>query len=191
MGSRAGTSIWSAVERPPSNERSGLHALLVGLAEDRVDALHQLSGAEGLGDVVVGAHLEAHLLIHVAPLRGEQDHRDVARLLVALERLAGLVAVELRHHDVEHDQVGLLGLRLLDGLLAVERRDDRVPLHSKTEVEDVDDVDLVIHDQNLPLRHPSHLPGWVAVSTSAGLGCWFAPRVTTRSSAFTTSGSNW
>ena len=39
-------------------------------------------------------------------LRGEEDHRDVARLRIGLEAPAHLVAVQSRHHDVEQDQVG-------------------------------------------------------------------------------------
>src|SRR5262245_41592737 len=58
--------------------RSGLHSLTARLTEDRVDAFHQLPRTERLRDVVVRAHFESHLLVHVATLRGEKDDRDVA-----------------------------------------------------------------------------------------------------------------
>src|SRR4030065_76955 len=55
-----------------------LHAVGAGLTEYGVDALDQLARAERLGDVVVGAHLEADLLVDVTALGREQDDGDVA-----------------------------------------------------------------------------------------------------------------
>src|SRR5438552_2802770 len=104
----AGETRWESRRR---GELS-LHAVGARLPENRVDAFDQLAGTERLRDVIVGADLEADLLIDVPSLGRQQDHRDVARLGLGLEHLAGLVAVELRHHDIEHDQVRMLGARL-------------------------------------------------------------------------------
>jgi 5-methylcytosine-specific restriction endonuclease McrA len=136
----------------------GLHALLRGaVAENGVDALDQLAGAERLGDVVVRAHLEADLLVHVATLGRQEDDRHVLGLRIGLEALARLVAVELRHHDVQHDEVRLLRPRALQRLLAVECRDHLVAFHAEAEIQDMDDVDLVVHHQDPALRHAAHL----------------------------------
>src|SRR5205823_2951539 len=73
-----------------------LHPLLRrAVAEDRVDPLDELPRAERLRDVVVRSDLEAHLLVDVAALRGEQDDRHVLGLRVRLQALARLVAVQL------------------------------------------------------------------------------------------------
>jgi hypothetical protein len=42
-----------------------------------VDARHELARVEGLGEVVVRAHLEADDAVHVVALRGEHDDRHV------------------------------------------------------------------------------------------------------------------
>jgi hypothetical protein len=47
---------------------------------------------------------------------------------VPLELLENRDAVELGHHDVEQDQIGLELARLLECVLAVDRRDHLVAL---------------------------------------------------------------
>src|SRR5882672_30209 len=136
----------------------GRRALRDGLAEQLIDPFHQLARAERLRDVVVRADVEAQLLVDVPSLRGKEDHRNVLGRRARLDALAHLVAVELGHHDIQHDEVGLLRLHLLESLFPIERGDDLVALHPQTEVQDVDDVDLVVDDQDLPFGHPIHLP---------------------------------
>ncbi|MCY1365610.1 hypothetical protein D9M69_524640 [compost metagenome] len=63
--------------------------------------------ADRLGDVVGGAEVEAVLLVGQLAARGEENHRNVAGRRVGLEAAADLVAVLLRHHHVEQDQVRL------------------------------------------------------------------------------------
>ena len=70
-----------------------------------LDALLQYGRADGLGDVVHRAQLEAHALVFDLGLGSEKNDPDVARLGVLLEPLADLVAVHARHHDVEQDQI--------------------------------------------------------------------------------------
>src|SRR6185503_17374711 len=72
----------------PRLEGSGLQVLRARLAEDGVDAFDQLARAERLGDVVVRADLETHLLVGVATLRRQQDDGNRLRPVVGLERLA-------------------------------------------------------------------------------------------------------
>jgi len=70
------------------------------------DQGEELSGFEGLLEVVVGTGSEpGHDVGHVgAP--GEEDDRDVAELGVGLELSEYLVAVEAGHDDVEQDDAG-------------------------------------------------------------------------------------
>ena len=85
-------------------------------AQDRLDPRHKLPRVERLGQVVVGADLEADDLVHVVAAGREHDDRDVA---FAPQRAADLHAVDLGQHQVEHDQRGLEGARLLQRLAAV------------------------------------------------------------------------
>ena len=58
----------------------------------------------------------------VLGLGGEHHDGDVLVVLVELEQAADPVAVELGQHDVQEDEVGILGARLLERLGAVRRR---------------------------------------------------------------------
>ena len=74
---------------------------------------------------IVRALLKAHELVHVLALSREHDDRHVRELP---DLLAGLQAVHVRHHEVQHNQVRLLVARQVDGLLPVRAGDDRVAL---------------------------------------------------------------
>ena len=67
-------------------------------------AAHELARGEGLGDVVVGAELEAEDAVDLVAARGEHDDRDVRGgaqvLAMSSPDLPG-------QHHVEDDEVGL------------------------------------------------------------------------------------
>ena len=71
--------------------------------EQRLDALGQEALRERLGDVVVGADIEADHLVHLVVLRGEEDDREVRTLADAAQHFD---AVHARHLDVEDGDVG-------------------------------------------------------------------------------------
>ena len=48
----------------------------------------------------------------------------IGTVLRGAEPLADLEPVELRQHDVEHDEIEVLGREAIERLLAVERGDD-------------------------------------------------------------------
>ena len=73
-----------------------------GPPQNRADAGQQGPGAEGLGDVVVGAQLQSHQLVDLLGTSGQHDDRDVR---VPPQAPADLQTVQLRQHEVEHDQV--------------------------------------------------------------------------------------
>jgi hypothetical protein len=58
-----------------------------------------------LDDVIDGAERQAVLLVSRIAERGQEDHRGVARRGVLPQGGKDRVAVHLRHHDVEQDQV--------------------------------------------------------------------------------------
>ncbi len=61
---------------------------------------------ERLLDVVVGAHPQAHQLIHLVVLRREEDHRQVTGTTQLLQQFH---SVHARHLDVEHGEIDRLG----------------------------------------------------------------------------------
>ena len=73
-----------------------------------------------LGQVLVGAGIQpGHDVLGVGHGGDEDDRRERKRGVV-LEAPAHLEAVDLRHHDVEQDQVRALGRRGSQRLLAVD-----------------------------------------------------------------------
>ena len=88
------------------------------------EARQQLFGVEGLGQVVVGAGVEAGDLLAPGAAGGEDQHRSGHALLApALEHRD---AVDLGQAEVEHDGVVGLGLAQEMGLLAVSGVVDRI-----------------------------------------------------------------
>ena len=67
-------------------------------AQDGLQPRHQLARLEGLGQVVVGAELQADDAVHDLAARGEHDDRQVALLA---DGAAQLEAVHLGQHHVE------------------------------------------------------------------------------------------
>ena len=75
-------------------------------AQDDLGARGEFARAEGLHDIIVGAHLEADDPVGLLGLCGEQDDRDFAgRADVAGEAQAVLAG----HHHVENDEVDRIG----------------------------------------------------------------------------------
>ena len=88
--------------------------------DHRLDTGEQLARVEGLGDVIVGAHLQAHDAVGLLAHGGQQDDRDPRRLAqVPAEREPVLA----RHRDVEHHEV-VLADRLGVTLYGVAEADD-------------------------------------------------------------------
>jgi CheY-like chemotaxis protein len=116
----------------------------------------ELVGVERLGDVVVGAEVEALGLVGGRALGREQDHRHRP----ALTQLAhDLDAVEVGHHDVQQDDVRPDLLRLLEGLLATVGGDDAEALLRQRDGHELGDSRLVVRDEHERLSGHWSLPG--------------------------------
>ena len=87
-------------------------------AQDDLDARQQFARAERLGQVVVGAHLQADDAIGFLAARGQHDDRDVG---VGAQRAAQREAVVAGQHEVEHDQVECALVQRLPHRAAVAR----------------------------------------------------------------------
>jgi hypothetical protein len=88
----------------------GRGLLVVGAAEHRLHPRRQLEHAEGLGQVVVGAQLQAEYAVELGGFGSQHQDRRVARQ--GTQPAADLQAVHARQHQVEDDQVVVAGLAL-------------------------------------------------------------------------------
>ena len=116
-------------------------------AQDGLDADHQLGRAEGLGQVVVGALLEADDALGQGAARGQHQHRHVA---IGAEQAHDLEAVDLGQHQVEHDEGRVLGTRLAQGLAAVVGGDDAEALAFEVGAHEGHDLAVVVDDEDGP-----------------------------------------
>ena len=116
-----------------------------GAAQHRADPQRQLTRAERLGDVVVGAGLEADETIGLVPQRGQHDHRDRPP---GAEPAAHLETVDAGQHEVEDDEVrGLLG-HPAQRLLPVTHAFDVVPVADEVPSDDVGHGRIVVDDHD-------------------------------------------
>ena len=126
----------------------GRDLLAMGAPHDRTDARHELARAEGFGDVVVGAQLEAEHAIHLGRLRGQHDDWKTLRRLGHPELAADLEAVGAGQHEVEHDERRALLRDLREGGLARLRFAHGVAVLLEVEANELADVLLVLHDED-------------------------------------------
>ena len=124
----------------------GIGEVAVGAAQERLDPAHQLAQAERLGQVVVGAELEADDLVDlVVACRQHQDGRLGAG---RAEPAQDLEAVDARQAHVEHDEVRRLARGELEPLLAGPGDGDLVALLLEGVLDAARDGELVFDDQD-------------------------------------------
>ncbi|MNS06269.1 hypothetical protein D3C72_376910 [compost metagenome] len=89
-----------------------------GAAQHGVDPRQQFAGGEGFGQVVVGAHFQAENAVGFVVACGE--HQDRRGFVLARAQFAAQhQAVIAGQHDVEHDQVDLVGFQKIAHVPAV------------------------------------------------------------------------
>src|SRR5215470_12493345 len=93
-------------------------------AKSGADAREELARVERLGQVVVGAELEADDLVHVLPLGGDHDDRDAGGVRARAQAAAHLEAVHAGEHEIEKDDVRRLRPGEGQAALAVGRDRD-------------------------------------------------------------------
>ncbi len=89
------------------NRRGMSERRLVHASQDGPDAGHQLARLEGLGDVVVGTHLQAGHAVDDVVASGEHDHGAVDAVGAQLSQ--DLEAGATGQHHVEDEHVGPSG----------------------------------------------------------------------------------
>ena len=151
-------------------------ARVVGLtaAQDGLHPGDELARAERLGDVVVGAELEAEDAVDLAVAGGEEQHRHVAR---GAQSAAHLEAVDVGQADVEQHDLRPMLRDQLEPAFAVRGLQHSESGLAQVHVEQVGDVRIVLdhHDGALALRHVGH------AATLVLCGSWPWSRIFARS----------
>ncbi len=120
---------------------------LVGTAEQRAHAGHELAGREGLDEVVVRAELEADDTVLDLALGRQHDDGHIGGIA---DGAADALARELGEHEVEHDEVELMLLELFNGRLTIADADDPVALALEVRRHGVANGLLVLDEQDFP-----------------------------------------
>jgi hypothetical protein len=100
-----------------------LSLTLCRLSKDPVDGRPQVRGGERFGEVLVHARPQAPLAILLPRPRDQRDNRQVAsgRSLTLPDRPDHLEAVQLRHVDLQEQQVEGLALQQVQRLPPIDR----------------------------------------------------------------------
>ena len=133
------------VERQVADAQRG-HAARRPAAQQRAQAGEQLLALERLDEVVVGADVEPLHARLQRVARGEhQDRRVVA---VVAQALGDVDAVQARQPEVEHDDVGQEGVRLVERRDAVGGELDLVALEAQRALQNLRDLLVVLDDEH-------------------------------------------
>ena len=118
-------------------------------AKVRVDARGEDARVEWLGDVVVGADLEADDLVHLVRAPGQHHHRAHQALAAELEDDLG--AADVRQHPVDENEVGLGRTAELDRVGAGRRLERVVALLAADLGDERPDRTVVLDHQHASL----------------------------------------
>ena len=108
---RTGTEVdhdVGALHHPIGRDR------LLAAAQHRTNAGQQLVGAERLGEVVVGTHVQGPHLVALRPARRDDDHRRLLCVPIILQVPQDVRPVPVRQRQVQDDRAWLLVFDRLD-----------------------------------------------------------------------------
>ena len=79
-------------------------------AQDSLDACHQLPRSKGLGNVIVGAHLQAEHAVVFRGASGQEDDGHNAQRRVLTQATAEIKAIAAGNHNIQQEKSGRLPL---------------------------------------------------------------------------------
>ncbi len=132
-----------------------LRGRLLALSSDidvGLDAREDHAEVDRLGHIIVRALLQRLDDRVVAGLGGRHDDRQVGHRPRLAHLLEHLDTVEPRHHDVEQDQIEVLGLDHLERLVAVAGHRHLVALAPKAPGQNVAVHLLIVDDENMSIK---------------------------------------
>ncbi len=119
----------------------------LGPAHHRLDACGQFGHGEGLDQIVVGPGAKALQAVVELVARGEHDHRGIAAGILA-QPLAEGVAVDAGQHDIEDEQIVMLGRGQVQAGQAVLGAVHAVALEAEVIQQVAENVAVVFHHQD-------------------------------------------
>src|SRR3990172_2776 len=129
--------------------RDGSSGLLVAF-EYGFHAVQQFLQAEWLRNVIVHfGDVQPQDLIDVLRLCGQYNDWDLGSFLISFELLVHLPAVHFGHHQVQQDQVGLVGANSCQPIGAALGADHFEHLAAEDEADQVDHLRLVFDADHL------------------------------------------
>ena len=139
----------------------------LGTTQQRFDARKQLSRAERLRDVIVGAHFEAHDAVGFVAARGEhQDGQAVQRFVLA-NFAANFQAGKFRQHQIEKQQIGRSLLERAQAGAAVKSGADLKTFIGEVVTNEFDDVAVVFDNKDaFHAGRAYRVAGWAEVYRS-------------------------
>ena len=114
-------------------------------AQNGVDARGEFAGIEGLGEVIIGADLQADDAVHVVAVSGEHDHRDVGDGTDLAENFEAAHAGE---HHVENDEGIGAGESAAEADAAVVNGFGAQALRDEVFGDELAQLDIIINDEN-------------------------------------------
>ncbi|MCY1229537.1 hypothetical protein D9M72_419050 [compost metagenome] len=143
-------------------------------AQHGIDACQQFARRKRLAKVIVGADLKPDDAVDLVAAGREQDHRDVVVLGAQVAQRGQ--AVDLGHHQVQHDQRRALALQARLQAVAVMHHRDGKALLGQVLAQQVAKFGIVVDDEDLGRlvrshRHMIVSPGG-AHAGSAGRFCF-------------------
>ena len=114
-------------------------------AEQRLHPRQQLAHTEGLGEVIIRAHLQPHHLVNLIGAGGEHQHRDV---LLLAQAPAHLEAIQPRQHHIQQNEVWMLRLGQFQRVDAIARREHRIPLAAEVVFQRLAQREFIFDNEN-------------------------------------------
>ena len=114
-------------------------------AQDHVDARDELARAERLCDVVIATDLQPEHAVDFVVAGGEEEDRNIGRFA---DFPADVEAVEFRHADIEHDEIGPIAGEAGQRLLAVARLEHGHAGFFERDADDLADMKVIVDDKD-------------------------------------------
>jgi hypothetical protein len=119
----------------------------LGATQQGFDAGDELAGAEGLGDVIVGAHFEADNAVGFIAARGQHENGKPVEGFVLADFTANVQAGHFREHQIEQEKIGRRLLERGEAAGAVEGGVDLKAFVGKVIADQFNDIAIVFNDQ--------------------------------------------
>jgi len=145
LGPRFRSGRFTGLEHRFARAQTGLHTQ------------GQLAQTEGLGNIVVGAYLEAHDPVHLVGPRGQDDDARLSPIRGIAQMPADFDARHIGKHQIEQNQIRSKAFEGYERARAAVGDEDVVALGTQGKGERAAEVRLVLDDQHPVLAWRMHV----------------------------------